>query len=573
MKKPRMYLRKLSKYQEGITLIALVITIIVLLILAGVTIATLTGENGLLERAEEARNQTEEGALEEEVQLKMTEKETDKHFGEERELIEYLNEIQDATVEEMATGDGYYVKRGNATVTVYKDGEVIEGKVDIWDGTSSEVPEIKEFEWYIYNCNQLKFFADCVNNGGVLTEGQKTMVAEKGYAQDISITEETIVYLMADLDLGARQEEGTLTRGTAWTPIGKTSTSKFNGTLEGNNYSIRGVYINQTENCVGFFGYARNLKNVTIKNSYILGGNCVGGLVGNALTIENCHNKNTTVIQQEGNYYVIGGIVGQVQKSIKNCSNTGTVIGKGIHSTYGSRVGGIIGQQSSNYECIIENCTNSGEVIGSGKFVGGITGYVNSLSTINNCTNSGEVTGEGNNVGGIAGILFSDITNSYNIGKIEGVGQTGGIVGQIGAGCEANITNCYNEGEISARSAVGGILGWASPSETSGRIEYNYNKGTVLGDTEQVGGIVGINNTVAVVVTNCYNKGTVEGSTSVGAVIGEQLGGNSNLSNLYYLNTLSVKAVNGQDYEKQNIKGIENDLNTYEDFIGWINQS
>ena len=573
MKKPRMYLRKLSKNQEGITLIALVITIIVLLILAGVTIATLTGENGLLERAEEARNQTEEGALEEEVQLKMTEKETDKHFGEERELIEYLNEIQDATVEEMATGDGYYVKRGNATVTVYKDGEVIEGKVDIWDGTSSEVPEIKEFEWYIYNCNQLKFFADCVNNGGVLTEGQKTMVAEKGYAQDISITGETIVYLMADLDLGARQEEGTLTRGTAWTPIGKTSTSKFNGTLEGNNYSIRGVYINQTENCVGFFGYARNLKNVTIKNSYILGGNCVGGLVGNALTIENCHNKNTTVIQQEGNYYVIGGIVGQVQKSIKNCSNTGTVIGKGIHSTYGSRVGGIIGQQSSNYECIIENCTNSGEVIGSGKFVGGITGYVNSLSTINNCTNSGEVTGEGNNVGGIAGILFSDITNSYNIGKIEGVGQTGGIVGQIGAGCEANITNCYNEGEISARSAVGGILGWASPSETSGRIEYNYNKGTVLGDTEQVGGIVGINNTVAVVVTNCYNKGTVEGSTSVGAVIGEQLGGNSNLSNLYYLNTLSVKAVNGQDYEKQNIKGIENDLNTYEDFIGWINQS
>ena len=34
------------KSQKGITLIALVITIIVLLILAGVTIAMLTGENG-----------------------------------------------------------------------------------------------------------------------------------------------------------------------------------------------------------------------------------------------------------------------------------------------------------------------------------------------------------------------------------------------------------------------------------------------------------------------------------------------------------------------------------------------
>ena len=44
---------------QGITLIALVITIIVLLILAGVTIATLTGENGILTRASEASEQTE----------------------------------------------------------------------------------------------------------------------------------------------------------------------------------------------------------------------------------------------------------------------------------------------------------------------------------------------------------------------------------------------------------------------------------------------------------------------------------------------------------------------------------
>lgn len=43
---------------SGITLIALVITIIVLLILAGVAISTLTGENGILNRAEEAKNST-----------------------------------------------------------------------------------------------------------------------------------------------------------------------------------------------------------------------------------------------------------------------------------------------------------------------------------------------------------------------------------------------------------------------------------------------------------------------------------------------------------------------------------
>lgn len=51
--------------ERGITLIALVITIIVLLILAGVTIATLTGENGILTRASEARDKTEEAQEEE----------------------------------------------------------------------------------------------------------------------------------------------------------------------------------------------------------------------------------------------------------------------------------------------------------------------------------------------------------------------------------------------------------------------------------------------------------------------------------------------------------------------------
>ena len=45
---------------NGITLIALVITIIVLLILAGVTIATLTGENGILTRVNEAKENTEQ---------------------------------------------------------------------------------------------------------------------------------------------------------------------------------------------------------------------------------------------------------------------------------------------------------------------------------------------------------------------------------------------------------------------------------------------------------------------------------------------------------------------------------
>ncbi|MCI8760890.1 MAG: hypothetical protein HFJ34_07275, partial [Clostridia bacterium] len=57
------------KRSKGITLIALVITIIVLLILAGISIATLTGENGILNKADTAKQKTEQGAAEEQVKL------------------------------------------------------------------------------------------------------------------------------------------------------------------------------------------------------------------------------------------------------------------------------------------------------------------------------------------------------------------------------------------------------------------------------------------------------------------------------------------------------------------------
>lgn len=56
---------KLKNNRKGITLIALVITIIVLLILAGVSIATLTGPNGLLTRANQAKEETQMAGEEE----------------------------------------------------------------------------------------------------------------------------------------------------------------------------------------------------------------------------------------------------------------------------------------------------------------------------------------------------------------------------------------------------------------------------------------------------------------------------------------------------------------------------
>ena len=63
-------MRKFKKnFNNGITLIALVITIIVLLILAGVSIAMLTGDNGILTQANKSQVSTIEGNVQEAVKL------------------------------------------------------------------------------------------------------------------------------------------------------------------------------------------------------------------------------------------------------------------------------------------------------------------------------------------------------------------------------------------------------------------------------------------------------------------------------------------------------------------------
>ena len=61
------------KRQEGVTLIALAVTIIVMLILAGVSISTLTGNSGISKNAENARLQNELGSIIEKINLAISE--------------------------------------------------------------------------------------------------------------------------------------------------------------------------------------------------------------------------------------------------------------------------------------------------------------------------------------------------------------------------------------------------------------------------------------------------------------------------------------------------------------------
>ncbi|MFR0823251.1 MAG: prepilin-type N-terminal cleavage/methylation domain-containing protein, partial [Clostridia bacterium] len=67
--------------QKGVTLIALVITIIVLIILAGVAINALVGENGIITQAQRAKEDTDKSQKEELGGLASLEQQIDEALG------------------------------------------------------------------------------------------------------------------------------------------------------------------------------------------------------------------------------------------------------------------------------------------------------------------------------------------------------------------------------------------------------------------------------------------------------------------------------------------------------------
>ena len=120
------------KEVKGITLIALVITIIVLLILAGVSIATLTGENGILTRATNAKNKTKEAEADEIFKLIANEWKIEKAKGTSLEAFLEEKEEEYGIETPTADGDGYIIEY---------NGEKI--KIDV-NGTLTEVAENEE---------------------------------------------------------------------------------------------------------------------------------------------------------------------------------------------------------------------------------------------------------------------------------------------------------------------------------------------------------------------------------------------------------------------------------------------
>ena len=106
------------KNAKGITLIALVITIIVLLILAGVTIATLTGDNGILNQAGKAKDKTTEAEAIERVKVEVAGSYGLDGTIDKEQLNKNLGNIAGLKIGESNFGGENIVKELPATVTL-----------------------------------------------------------------------------------------------------------------------------------------------------------------------------------------------------------------------------------------------------------------------------------------------------------------------------------------------------------------------------------------------------------------------------------------------------------------------
>ena len=134
---------KLKKEETGITLIALIITIIVLLILAGVSIATLTGENGLLNKATEAKEKSAEKAAEEKVAIEVLGSyETDGKINLDLLNNNLKNNIKGLKYNNQEISDSSKITSLPATVVVYGyEVEIAENGTVIEKESSGEITE------------------------------------------------------------------------------------------------------------------------------------------------------------------------------------------------------------------------------------------------------------------------------------------------------------------------------------------------------------------------------------------------------------------------------------------------
>ena len=289
-------------------------------------------------------------------------------------------------------------KNDTITVTLTYAGEG-------WDGTTKTAPTQDESGVYLIDtAAKLAWFADAVQNG----------------QRDISAK------LTANINLN----------GKTWTAIG-TSSNKFAGTLDGDNYTVSGLV-----------------------TTGLVGELAEGGVVENLRV--NCAIVSTSSL--------LGGVANSSAGTIRNCMVSGSITFSSGGYNGASAIGGITGRNTGNG--VISGCVSRAVVkdaydnstYGTSASLGGIAGYA--YGVVENCYFTGTLAvkkTQPNKIinqkrGGLVGELNAnaELKGSYVAGEfaIADESKFGAVVGKVNSG--ATITNCAYLDTVAPQAAADG---------------------------------------------------------------------------------------------------------------------
>lgn len=274
-----------------------------------------------------------------------------------------------------------------------------------WDGTTKTAPTQDESGVYLIGtAAELAWFADAVNKGDTTISGKLT----------------------ANINLN----------GKTWTAIG-TSSNKFAGTLDGDNYTVSGLV-----------------------TTGLVGELAEGGVVENLRV--NCAIVSTSSL--------LGGVANSSAGTIRNCMVSGSITFSSGGYNGASAIGGIAGRNTGNG--VISGCVSRAVVkdaydnstYGTSASLGGIAGYA--YGVVENCYFTGTLAvkkTQPNKIinqkrGGLVGELNAnaELKGSYVAGEfaIADESKFGAVVGKVNSG--ATITNCAYLDTVAPQAAADG---------------------------------------------------------------------------------------------------------------------
>lgn len=339
----------------------------------------------------------------------------------------------------------------------------------------------------IYNANDLKEFADLVNNTACTNAigGQPEKNLNLRLMNDIDMTSINDTYIPIGSAINGK--------------FGSYASSKYYswcGDFDGNGHRIYNIdytaqnrsNVTQWDNSGVIFTTAGSCRDLTVEGKVKTASNWTGALCG----VGQCSKYENVISKLEinaGKASSVSGIGGSDQRAtFKNCVNYSNIISNS-EAKY-SYVGGIALEGA-----VVENCQNYGrlESTNPNAEISGIVQYsraVGYVIRISQCANYGDIIGAK-----AAGVVADfeprgngSVVDCYNWGEIKGSVYAGGVIGRVDLQAYGNslkMSGCYNYGTVASDDSsatlgelIGKIsLGRQTPTNSVEKCFYNEDSG------------------------------------------------------------------------------------------------